>query len=643
MDWRVWLSFTNLVFSGTILILAFSLFLYLLLRTVRTDLSRSLALLFLCVTIVYGGDLMVNQVTEHDAILRWLRFQWLGIAFVPAAYSHFAVAVLDTTTPPNWRRKAFVAFNYLAAVFLWIAAWFTDWIVTDGKVEPPVSQLSAGPYFWIFVVYFAASLLAGAVMIFRARSRYSSATVRRRLVRLALSFAAPGVSVFPYLAVTGSRQYLGPDTVLFLSLVGNVGIGFMLVVMAYTVSYYGIFTPDRVIKHDLLDFLARAPLLASVLIGVVLASPTVSRWAKLPLGVTTALGVAIAVIVVEGLLQWMRPVINWIAYRKDWRELAWLEELNEHLLTSTDLQQIMEGALWGLCEVLSSPSGLVAVLTDKGLKQEASCGYLSPDVKRFLEEGEFPLTAVNNGPVEVLEGEHIFVPYDGYWLVPLRTRARDEVLGVIALRTPEHVDSLDKAAIAMAGDLIRQVERALEDGVLQQGIFLALQRIIPDIERVQRWRGRIMYRPKGVPLSSQEGAGEDIGASPEFVQWVKDALSHYWGGPKLRESPLLELKVVSETAKHEGSPIRALRKVLREAVERLRPEGERQMTSPEWTLYNIVDLKFIQGKRTREVANRLAMSESDLYRKQRMAIAEVARALADLNAWGKEKEKENRG
>ncbi len=634
MDWRIWLYFTNLVFSSAILILAFSLFLYLMLRTVRTGLSLSLALLFLCVTIVYGGDLMVNQVSNPDAVIRWLRFQWLGIAFVPAAYSHLAVAVLDTTTPANRKRKVFVVLNYLVATVLWLAAWFTDSIVTDGQVEPPISQLSAGPYFWIFVVYFLATLLAGAVMILRTRNSYSSSTVRRRLARLALSFAAPGLSVFPYLAVTGSRQYLGTDTVLFLSLVGNVGIGIMMVVMAYTVSYYGILTPDRVIKHDLLEFLVRAPLLASVLIGVVLAAPTISRWAGLPLGVTTALGVAAAVIVMEGFIQWMHPFINWLAYRKDWRELSWIEELDEHLLTSTDLQQITEGALWGLCEVLGSSGGLIAVLTDKGLKLEASRGYIPQEMRKLLEEGELPMVLGQGTSVGMPEGERMFVPYDGYWLVPLRTRARDEVLGVIALRMPEKVESLDPAAVATAEDLIRQVERALEDRVLQQGIFLALQRIIPDIERVQRWRSKIVYRPRGVsPLT--EGAGEEIGASPEFVRWVKDALSHYWGGPKLQESPLLDLPVVSEAAKHEGSTIRALRKVLREAIEQIRPEGERQMRAPEWILYNIVDLKFIQGKRTKEVANQLAMSESDLYRKQRMAIAEVARALAELNARSK--------
>jgi hypothetical protein len=61
----------------------------------------------------------------------------------------------------------------------------------------------------------------------------------------------------------------------------------------------------------------------------------------------------------------------------------------------------------------------------------------------------------------------------------------------------------------------------------------------------------------------------------------------------------------------------------------VRPEGERRFTS-EWLLYNILELKFLQGKKVRDVAMRLAVSEADLYRKQKVAIEEVARVIADL-------------
>jgi hypothetical protein len=76
--------------------------------------------------------------------------------------------------------------------------------------------------------------------------------------------------------------------------------------------------------------------------------------------------------------------------------------------------------------------------------------------------------------------------------------------------------------------------------------------------------------------------------------------------------------------------MQGLRSVLKQAIERLRPDGQRQMTAPEWVLYNILELKFLQGRRVREVALRLAMSESDLYRKQRAAIEAVAQTLAEM-------------
>jgi hypothetical protein len=113
---------------------------------------------------------------------------------------------------------------------------------------------------------------------------------------------------------------------------------------------------------------------------------------------------------------------------------------------------------------------------------------------------------------------------------------------------------------------------------------------------------------------------------------VREALNHYWGGPKLTESPLIGLRVVQETAKEfDGNTANALRSILKKAVEQVRPEGERRFTS-EWILYNILDLKFIEGRKVREVANRLAMSEADLYRKQRVAVEAVAKTILEMES-----------
>ncbi len=96
-------------------------------------------------------------------------------------------------------------------------------------------------------------------------------------------------------------------------------------------------------------------------------------------------------------------------------------------------------------------------------------------------------------------------------------------------------------------------------------------------------------------------------------------------------SPLLHLQVVEQALPgyHDDAP-KALRAVLAEAIEQLRPDGERSFTAAEWVLYNILELRFIQGRKVRDIAGRLAMSESDLYRKQKIAVEAVAASLSKM-------------
>jgi hypothetical protein len=94
---------------------------------------------------------------------------------------------------------------------------------------------------------------------------------------------------------------------------------------------------------------------------------------------------------------------------------------------------------------------------------------------------------------------------------------------------------------------------------------------------------------------------------------------------------LVRLRVVSSRVSAAGGdPTKALRLVLGSAIARLRPDGKQDLRAPEWLMYNILDMRFIQGRKIREIADRLAMSESDLYRKQRVAIGQVARVLTEM-------------
>ena len=106
----------------------------------------------------------------------------------------------------------------------------------------------------------------------------------------------------------------------------------------------------------------------------------------------------------------------------------------------------------------------------------------------------------------------------------------------------------------------------------------------------------------------------------------------------MTESPLLGLNVVkSALSDNDGNPANALRAILKTAIENIKPEGERRFTG-EWILYNILELKFLEGRKVRDVANRLAMSEADLYRKQRVALEAISKVIIGMEITAREEE-----
>ncbi len=622
------LSSLNRALSSAIVILAFALLVYILTHNLRSSVARSFSALIACVCITYLGDVALFETTSLEAAVTWLKIQWIGIAFTPAAYLHFSDALLRTTNSVSNLRRWAVRAGYLIGLLLLALAFWTELLVHDGIYSPGITQFSAGPLFWLFSIYFFAAVAWGAYNIFRARQRCLTSTSRRRMTYLAISFAAPALGVFPYLllANASTSSLLSKATIFTALFVGNVGIALMIAVMAYSVAYFGVLTPDRVVKHSLIHYLLRGPLVAIGVIFLIMAMPETEQILGLPRDMVLATSIVAVIVLAQLAINMAKPAIDRILFRKDQKEVEWIQELDRRLLTTTDLQQALENILTALCEVLRVRTGFIAnVAARSGPRLEAQCGSQAAVEVALSGMSASALTDVSpNGD----EGAPIFVPQGGFWFSLLRTKSRDVVLGLLAIEARAARPNLTDGEREIAAALIAQAELALEDRRLQQDVFDALKRIIPEMERVQRLRGTIRYT--GSPGLETLSFDSPINA-PDFTQMVRDALTHYWGGPQLSGSPLMRLQVVQDAIdQHNGNASRALRAVLGEAIDNLRPDGERRMTTAEWLLYNILELKFIQGMRVRDIAYRLAMSESDLYRKQRVAIEQVAHALAEM-------------
>jgi len=409
----------------------------------------------------------------------------------------------------------------------------------------------------------------------------------------------------------------------FRPILSIVGVLLMIILMSYSVAYFGALTPDRVIKHNLVHYLLRGPVVGAIVIFAMLAVPKVQQILGLPRDTVLIFAVVGVIVLLQLTINRAKPVIDRVIYRQDRDEIAWIQTLDRRLLTSADLSAFLENTLAALCDLLQVRTGFVAVLAGGQHRLEALCGD-RVSIQELLDKRDLATLLAS---IEDDERDHYFSPGNGFWIAPLHSQTGDVRLGILGVEARTPVPVLVPEEESIASLLLVRAQEALEDRYLQQNVFDTLRRILPNIEQLHRWQDATRYA--GSP--PMQLIGSSPVNSPEFQQWVKDALSHYWGGPKLSESPLLGLRIVGETAREQGSnPVLALRTVLAQAIERIRPAGERKSTANEWILYNILDLKFIRGLRVRDVAGRLAMSESDLYRKQRVAISEVARALADL-------------
>lgn len=658
------LGFLNTLVSSVVVILAFSLLAYTLTYNFRNPVARRFAYLLGLVMVTYASEVALTQVVSADSASKWLRFQWLGIALLPGAYFAFSYSVLRTTNYHTDRRRLFnYAIGSLSIVSA-LLAFLTSLLVDVVEFDPLLSYLHPGVLFWPFAAFFTGVVILSHFNIWKARQRCLTAESRKRMTYLLLASAAPGIGTFPYLIALGksSAGLLSPEWILGLAIVGNGAIGTMLIVLSYTVAFFGVYTPDRVVRHRLIRYFARGPVVAIFVILAIQTIPTVEIVLGLPRNIVLFSVITGVVVAAQVILSLSTALTDRVVYGEDRQEIAWLRELDRRLLTTTDLRQFLENHLTVLCEMLRVPSGFVAAAIGTDLILEAMVGpegtrqeilddkdwsdALSEALSHARENGNArpassgqPLhtsrTLSPNGKRAAQKISSQPAEYGGYWLWPVlepsEERDGEIVLGMLGVRARSESPRISEREHALLEQQIDSIAKALLDRNMQMQVMVALRRIIPGIDRIQQIRGIVPYVSENTEVPPADLLEPSPIHNPEFESWVKDALSHYWGGPKLTRSPLMQLRVVDRVVEEaDGNPGKALRLVLGRAIQNLRPGGKQDLSTPEWLLYNILEMRFIQGRKIRDIAGRLAISESDLYRKQRVAIGQVAQVLTEM-------------
>lgn len=611
----------NELLTAGIAITAFSLLLYALSFNLRDRVARSFAFILLCVVVVYVADSLASVTASPAALEAWLRLQWPGIIFLPAAYLHFSDALLSTTgRPSRGRRRLAVRLSYLISTLFLLALPFSLLVgplVANGQPAPHLQRTLLS---WIFSLYYLALMIISWINFGRAYNRTVTSTSRRRMRYLITGALAPALGSYPYLLFGSNLAEQFPLAFWVAVTLSNIVISALLVLMAYAVAFFGVPWPDRVVKRRLLKWLLRGPVTASSVLAVTTVINRVGRSFGLSVSAIVAVSMVGLILLMEHMISLASPIWErWLFHGGDREELETIQTLEERLLTQGDMRQFLESVLAAVADRLQVSQAFIAAIGPQGVDLFVTIGGDTPLAKENLTDDMLESVAQNGNP------EGLFT-WGDYWLTPLygSDEEEGELIGLLgALRKPgQHLDEEQTEALAI---LKARASLALSDRRRQQQVFSSLEALTPQVEMIQRLRAAASYDGNSV-LAQPNLSLED----KKFSRWVKDALTHYWGGPKLTESPLMGLKLVQEALdEHEGNPTNALRAILRQAVDYTRPEGERRFTA-EWILYNILELKFMEGRKVREVAMRLAMSEADLYRKQRVAVEAVANAIVEM-------------
>ena len=633
--------------TSVVAILAFALGAYALYFNFRSAVARRYAYLALSVLVVFAVDVALHRVTDVDSAEFWLRLQWLGIGVLPAVYYRFATAVLQATNlrspARTWAGWALMGICLVLVALAQVGVW----VVRDATASPAFHYLAPGPLFWGFAGIFAATLALSVRDLLLTRSRSLTQRSRQRVHILLLGFVGPVLGCFPFLLLLGPQ--LGGYTVLVytVSLLVNGAVSLLLTLMVMSVAYYGVHLPDRVVRYRLMRFLIRGPAIAICVIIAIQVVPRVELLLGVPRDLFLFYVVTFVIVVGQLAVSATKRLMDYVIYRDDMREISLYRELERRLLTHSDVREFMENHLTAACEYLGAGRGFVASLAADSLVVEAVVGT-EMDPERVMPTAawrEVLRTALahDRGGNEAFE-----VPGVAFCMWPLRGDAgphRETILlGVVGVAAPQGPVPLATTTPGRVFASMRsKMAEALTDHRIQANVIAGLEPIISEIDRIQHLRSQLPY-PVEPAARTHPLLTETEVLNPEFPAWVRDALRDLWGGPRLSGSPLMKLKVVGTYLERtNGNAQQALRLVMGDAIERMRPDEGTELGHLDSLLYRILDMRFIQGRKVRDIAGKLAMSESDLYRKQRIAIRQVAGIIQEMEQSELDKEVEPEG
>ena len=608
------------VLTAAVAMAAFSVLLFSLqfLRR-RQKLAIALVPVLLSVTVIYSADALETMADGHAGKMLWQMIHWTGFVVLPAVCFWFSLVLLELTgRKPGRGTMVFAVLNGIVSlVFLWLL-WsgklFSD-IRVISNIGTTMIHSELTVLFW---VYFVINISGTFIVLSLALSRTRTQTSRRRMIYMILGIMGIVIGTFPLL-LFGSGLLISQYPVIFwtLSVLGNAVVVVMVILLGYASANFSVSWSDRLTRLRMVEWMLRGPVTASVTLWVVTMINRSSDRLGLDIAGVNTLATVVSIILLEYLVTAVMPYIergSIVGLGPE--DYAIYNEFQGMMVFKPELETYLEALTAALCDRFQARDGFFAVADESDSFDlvvqtgESSwkdlAGSLEKMLPNFREQGD------------VLYWDEIGV------MIPVFNHDEDlyTFLGVLGLAdvSPEYFPNGN--------------EHVLKDAIEKARTVLWQRRYLTTAYQVLRKRkeqadsdsfhsGSVLNQNALLDTQIETGLNE-------VSVWVKEALTHYWGGPRLSDNPLLKWRVVQKAAAaNNDNEVNALRSVLKNALEELRPEGERAATG-EWTLYNLIDYKFFEKMKVKDIVRRLSMSEADFYRKQKVAVEALSRVIIKM-------------
>jgi hypothetical protein len=606
----------NEILTATVAITTFSLFLFILFFIRKEKLARIFAPLLFFLTVIYSADALENTTILLSYQLYWQKIHWTGFVFLPAIFFHFSEVLLTMTGFSQQKlRKILIVFIYCCSLFFLIELWTDRLFSGMRKIETIGSTMipaeTAG-WFWIF---FGILLVSSFLNYLNTYSRTRTRTSRRRMTYLIFSSIGVLLGTFPLLIFGSGFVSQHPLFFWIISNLANFVILIMVLLLGYSVTTFCVSWSYRVVRLRLFEWMLRGPATASATLGILTLIKRSSGVLGINIDGLISLLTVVSIVMLEFLITLILPLMerNSISGygNEDYSLVSGLENM---VVFKPELNTYLESLISAVTDKFQAKGAFIAVIDPMG------------KIDDYIQVGEADWENISEIPARIFEekqtGEELILDDSGV-ICPIISKENSNdasvllaILGISGTAA-EELDDDNRNALQLAIEKARVI-------LWQRWYLISALSVLRSVNE----RDQIGLFRDVSPLNQTEMLKSRSKLDLTYVSgWVRDALTHYWGGPRLSENPLMDLEIVRNELNHEAdSPTNALRSVLKAAIERIRPAGERNI-SGEWILYNILELKFIEGKKVKEVAQKLAISEADLYRKQKVAIEEIAKTL----------------